>query len=248
MTLISTLNDGAHKKLEREVQLATRNATSLEGAAQAYVSFLYHELKESVVLTRLFATVPFGGLPPARTDFVSKLAASAGVSDKLSSDTLVLSLLGTCGQEPQWSDPMKSQGHIGIPLATSAFVDAIPMMSRLLHQLGAGVDWIDRKDTSIVARALGMLGGLFFVQDASTEVDSQGRKIIAAQPFVQAYGVKSVFGFGGGYSDSQVFIVGIHFLRETIDVATAERFLSHVNRFKVSTMDIVRRSAVFAAS
>ncbi|MBI5535726.1 MAG: hypothetical protein HY898_23545 [Deltaproteobacteria bacterium] len=248
MAAIHTLDDGAYKRLEREIQQVTRGKDTLEAAAKAYSTFMYGELKDSIVLTRLFATVPFEQLPPKRAEFVTNLAASNGVADKLDKDTLVLSLLGTCGQEPEWAQPSTSKGHLGIPLASSSFIEAIPMMSRLLHQLGAGVDWIDRKDTSIVARALGMLGGVFYVQDASTELDAQGRKIIAGQQFVEAYHVKSVFGFGGGYSGTQIFIVGISFLRDSIDKATAERFLSHVNRIKASTMDVVSSGALFDPS
>jgi hypothetical protein len=121
------------------------------------------------------------------------------------------------------------------------------MVSRLLHQLGAGVDWIDQRDTSIVARALGLVGGVFFVQDAESEVDAQGRKIIPAQEFVSKYGVKSVFGFGGGYAGTQVFVISINFLRDSIERPVAERFLGHVDRFKVSTADVVRRRALFDA-
>lgn len=247
MTAITSLGDDGYKRVERQVQLVGRGKPTLEAAARAYSALLYEEFKESVVLSRLFATVPKRDLPASRAKFVDALARSAGVADTIDDTTLVLSLLGTAGSEPEWSDVTKSRGHVGIPLVSAAFVDAIPMVSRLLHQLGAGVDWIDRKDTSIVARALGLVGGVFFVQDAASEVDAQNRKVIAAQDFVAKYGVQSVFGFGGGYAGTQVFVVSITFLRDQIDKAVAERFLAHVDRFKVSTADAVRRNALFDA-
>ena len=224
-----------------------RGKDSLEAAAKAYCSLIYNSLKESVVLTRVFATIARRDLPPARAKFVQNLAESAGVSDRIEDSTLVLTLLGSDGDRADWKDPARSKGHVGIPLASSAFVEAIPMVSRLLHQLGAGVDWIDQKDTTIVARALGMLGGVFFVRDEPTEVDAQGRKIIAAQDFVATHGIKSVFGFGGGYSGTQVFVVSITFLRDAIDPSLAERFLGHMDRFKVSTLEVVKRNALFDA-
>jgi hypothetical protein len=247
MVAIAAFDDSGFKKLEREIQQATRGKKNLQEAAQTYTALLYEQLKESLILSRVFATVPFASLTPARARFAKDLATANGVGDKLTDDTLVLSLLGTSGVEADWNDPMKSNGHIGIPLVSSAFVEAIPMVSRLLHQMGAGVEWIDRKDTSIVARALGMLGGVFYVQSAASELDAQGRKIIAAQPFVESYGVKSVFGFGGGYAGTQFFLVSINFLRDTIEKPTAERFLGHVNRFKASTMELASGNALFTA-
>jgi hypothetical protein len=247
MTQISKMNEDQHRNLGREIQLAARGKRTLEEAARAYTSLLFAELKESVLLTRLFATTQNCDLPSARAQFVHALSESAGVSGAVNDGTLVLNLLGTAGEEPDWMEPMKSKGHVGIPLVSSAFVGSIPMMSRLLHQLGAGIDWIDQKDTSMVARALGMMGGVFFVEDAETEVDSQGRKVIAAQDFVKRYGVKSVFGFGGGYAGTQTFLVVINFLRDKIDKQTAERFLSGIDRFKASTIDQVRQKAVFQA-
>lgn len=247
MTRIANMSREQHMRLGREVQLAGRGKPSLEEAARTYTSLLFDQLKESIILTRLFATAPNHELPASRAKFVRTLAESAGVFGAVTDATLVLNLLATAGDEPNWMDVTKSKGHVAIPLATSAFIASIPMMSRLLHQLGAGIDWIDQKDTSIVARALGMMGGVFFVEDASTEVDSQGRKVISAQDFVAKYGVKSAFGFGGGYSGTQTFIVVINFLRDKIDQATAEHFLAGIDRFKASTIDVVRQKAIFQA-
>src|SRR5512144_2112177 len=98
-----------------------------------------------------------------------------------------------------WNDRRNSQGHVGIPLATSDFIEAIPMMSRLLKELGMGLDWIDSNDTSMVARALGSSSGLFYVPDAALEIDAKGRKVIAGQDFVKTHGVKTVFGMGGAF-------------------------------------------------
>lgn len=247
MTHIAKMTEDDHRRLAREIQLCSRGKATLEEAAQAYTSLLFGELKESILLTRLFATTPASALPPSRATFVRSLAESAGVAGSLDESTLVLNLLGTAGDEPDWMDVSKSKGHTGIPLASSTFIGSIPMMSRLLHQLGAGIDWIDQKDMSIIARALGMMGGVFYVEDAASEVDAQGRKVISAQEFVKRYGVKSAFGFGGGYAGTQTFIVLVNFLREKIDQRTAERFLTGIDRFKASTVESVKRRAIFQA-
>ncbi len=141
--------------------------------------------------------------------------------------------------------PQKIKSHIGIPLVSAAFIDAIPMMSCLLRQLGMGLDWIDSADTSLVKHTIGSMSGVFFVPDAATEVDHHGRKIIAAQDFVAAHKVKSVFGFGGGYLGTPTFAVTIIFLRETITQDKARQFAAGMAFFKGSTVDLVKQK-IFA--
>jgi len=93
---------------------------------------MYDEFEESIVLARLFATVPFGELPAYNQEFVNKLADSTGITQLINDKTYILSLLGTHGVEENWNARLNSQGHIGIPLASADFIDSIPMMSRLL--------------------------------------------------------------------------------------------------------------------
>src|SRR5262249_49152173 len=87
MRHIVNLSDDEHKKLERDVQLAGRGKATLEAAARAYTSLMYEELEGSIVLTRLFATVPRRALTPSRARFASSLAESAGVSGSFDDST-----------------------------------------------------------------------------------------------------------------------------------------------------------------
>lgn len=156
--------------------------------------------------------------------------------------------LGTGGDEPEWGDRRKSEGHIGIPLASADFIDQIPMMSRLLKQLGVSLDWIERGDTAIVGKSMGSMGGCFYVRDAATEIDAHGRKIITAQDFVERRHVKTVFGVGAGFMGSPVYLVTIAFCREELGPEHAERFMSHLGRMKVTTADLVKRERYFIES
>ncbi len=63
---------------------------------------------------------------------------------------MVLSLLGTRGEDMRWNDRRNSQGHVGIPLVSADFIDAIPMMSRLLKELGLDLNWIASDDTESI--------------------------------------------------------------------------------------------------
>ena len=53
--------------------------------------------------------------------------------------------------------------------------------------------------------------GMFFIDDAAVDEDEQGRKIIAAQDFVEEHNIKSVFGFGGQASSDGSYCVVVVF-------------------------------------
>ena len=229
------------KDFQEKLRETVSELGSFEEAAQHYTTAMYGTFKDSIVLVRLFATVPYEQLPKQNQAFVDGLASSKGVGKSIHDQTLVLSLLGTSGEMRTWNDPKDSQGHVGIPLVSAAFIDAIPMMSRLLKQLGLGLDWIDSDDTDLVKHTIGSMTGVFFVPDATSEVDHQRRKIIAAQDFVKAHKVKTVFGFGGGYLGTSTFAVTIMFLRDAIDETKARQFAAGMAFFKAITADLVKK-------
>jgi hypothetical protein len=244
MTTISQLDKHGRLQLERQFQRAISGATSLESAAQVYARMVYEALHSSIVLLRVFATVPARDLPAPNRAFVARLAESAG--HQLHDDTLVLSLLGTMGLEAEWCDRRRSTSHIGIPLVSREFVTQIPMISRLLQQLGIELDWFDRRDTAIVGRTFGLQSGVFYVEDAAEAVDLQGRNIITAQEFVTNYGVRTVYGVGGGYVGTPVYTTIITFCREHVGRAQAEDFRTHIDRFKAETEVLARQGHIFA--
>ena len=246
MGLISKLSLQDLIKLQDKIAEQVSGCAALEDAAQQYMSILYETLSESIVLVRLFAVIPFGELPETNREFVTSLAESAGISELIRDQTLVLSLLGSRGHKPEWNDRRNSQGHVGIPLASSDFIDRIPMMSRLLKQMGAGIDSIDANDTELVAKTFESLSGVFHVRDAVTEVDNQGRKIIAAQDFVEAENIKTVFGIGGCYLGTSLFFTTIVFVREFLEKDMVERFMLQANKFKTATLDFVDDGKIFA--
>lgn len=232
MGRMDEFSSAALRELSARLKQRLDKANTLEGAAQEFVEGLYDTFRDSIVLTRLFATFRMSELPTNLQDFARGLAQNASVA--LPPDAFVLTLLGTTGDNGAWRSRRSSVGHRAIPLVSSDFVDAIPMISALLEQLGFDFGWI-RGAPEIVASKIGQLGGTFYVEDASTAVDSRNRKIISAQDFVSHYGVKSVVGFGGGYAVCSRFVVTICFLRETITKNTATRFQGLVNDFKGKT-------------
>ena len=233
-------------ELWTKVESRVKQSKSLEEAAQALATALHTQFQESVVLARVYFTVPFGALPATNKAFVQKLAESAEAASDLKATTPVLSLIGTAGQEVGWNDRRKSKDHVGIPLTSSAFVDAIPMISRLLKELGVPLDWVDTQDAEIVKK-MDRAAGLFFVENAAEATDHQGRKIIPAQDFVSGHNVKTVFGVGGGYAGGQIVVV-VAFCRDLIPRASAERFVALRDAFKGNTSSLVETAKVFSAA
>jgi hypothetical protein len=170
-----------------------------------------------------------------------------GQASALRPDTPVLSLLGTRGARPEWNSRHHSKGHIGIPLASAEFVDAIPMIASLIKELGVAIVQDPAVETTIVTHRLGNAAGLFYVPDASTATDSHGRRIIAAADFVAEHEVKTVFGFGGVYALTRTFVVAVVFARDTVARLQAERFMRLANLFKAVTMRLVARKQFFTA-
>lgn len=227
-----------------ELEPRVERATVLEEAAQELVTALQTKFDESVVIARTFVTVPFENLPPSNKEFVINLAKSAGAEADLKDTTPVLSLIGTYGQEANWKDRHKSKGHIGIPLISSAFVGAIPMISRLLNELGVPLEWTDSHDAKVIIKTIGSSTGLFFVEDAASAMDSQGRKVIVAQDFVSDYKVRSVFGTGGAYLSGQMLVL-VLFCRDVLSRNITEQFMEVANLFKAKTLSLATPTTVF---
>lgn len=221
-----------------------RDAQRLEPAAQTLVDAVYRRFEESVVLARMFVTVPFDSLPPSNRHFAKRQADKAEEAGSLRTVTPVLSLIGTCGQEPSWNDRRRSNNHIGIPLISSVFVDGIPMISRLLKELGVPLDWVDSQDSTMIEKTMGRSAGLFFVGDAAQATDQRGRKIIVAQDFVETYGVKAVFGIGGAYVGGQIVVLVV-FCRGDVPRHAAESFLSLTALFKNKTAGLIGEGRIF---
>ncbi len=227
-----------------EVTVRVKGCRTLEDAAQKVTDVLYEKCSDSVILVRLFATVPFGALPAANRSFVETLANRHNISKLITYETPVLSLLGTRGIKPAWNDRRQSAGHVGIPLASAAFIDRIPMMSRLAKEVGLDMDWIDRK-AAIAIKTYAGVSGVFYVSDAEAAVDDQGRKIITAQDFVHDYKVKTVFGLATHYTSSATFLTLIAFCRESIEKSRVEQFLPLISHIKAGTTSLVSAKAIF---
>jgi hypothetical protein len=210
--------------------------------ATAVVAELYEKFEESLVMARAFLTVPYEILPERQRQFATNLAQSVQLENLLGLHTPVHCLLASRGQSREWNDPHESRGHVAIPLLCETFVSSIPMMSRLLKELGLPLSWVQDPGAAMERQMLGSEVGVFFVADPTNATDELGRKIISAQDFVTSHSVRSVFAVGGVMFGGAVFVL-VFFGKDSIESRTARAFMpiiNHVKGFLISRCSMLR--------
>ncbi|MBI5207568.1 MAG: hypothetical protein HY934_07225 [Candidatus Firestonebacteria bacterium] len=222
------------------------NCSCVEHTAQKFVETVYNEFKESIVLLRVFISIPYAKLPPFNQKFVINLANKIGVNLELKDNTPVLSLIGTHGENSEWNDRRNSKGHIGIPLVSDNFIESVPMLSRLFKDLGLNLNWLKDLGGGMEIKTDTDISGIFFVSDAKESIDSKNRKIIPMQDFVKEYNVGTVFGIGGKYMLVEKNIVAaIFFTRDKLSKENVELFEPMINCFKTASVGLVRQQKIF---
>ncbi len=192
---------------------------------------MFAMFEESLVLARAFLTIPYRLLPPRQQAAALTLATSVHLESLLGPSTPVLCLLASGGEIPAWNDPKSSRGHVAIPLLSDDFVASIPMISRLLKELGLPLSWVQDTGAATDRQMFGAEVGVFLVADAASALDDRGRQIIPAQDFVAAHSVRSVFAVGGMVFGGTALIL-VFFSRDTLDLRTARAFMPLVNQIK----------------
>lgn len=241
----SSMDRDAFQAWEQRLPSIIKDRSSVEEVGQVLATDIYDTFRDSVVLARFFATIPLRKLPEENRRFASDLAAARNASGQLREETLVLSLLGTAGDKPEWNDRRSSVGHVGIPLISSDFIETIPMIARLLKDMGVSLSGMSGSAPGIETRTFGKLGGLFYVEDAGTAVDQSGRKIISAQDFVEEHGIKTVFGTAGLFFMAKMFVTLIVFTRHTISRDMARNFMPIGGVVTALTSGLVNRGMLF---
>jgi signal transduction histidine kinase/DNA-binding response OmpR family regulator len=179
-------------------RLGTQSFDDL-GFCDALVRYLRQRLVDdegdpALVLARFFRTCTYSEL-----DDDLRAIVSSGVPHPTPA-MKCLRILASVGDEPSWNDIQQSVGHRVIPLPSEEAVERLPMIARLIRQLGLDVAGLLQSDPQLVLRD--MQTGVFHVEEA------RGSRHIPAQTeFVERYGVRSVVGFGDVLPDGNVFAV-----------------------------------------
>ena len=193
---------------------------SMEETANRIVRYIYDQLgagdsgERACVLVRFYKTHPYGGLSSDLQAFAKGILGEEAGSD----DMKCLTLLATVGQNAKWNSRANSEGHKAIPLPSEDFVGRIPMISRLVTQLGLELRQLLRPDPAILVDLHERTYNVFHVEEAV------GSPYIPAQAdFVIPYGVRAVLGFGGILETGDLYAV-ILFSKTLVSRAVAERF------------------------
>ena len=133
---------------------APSGAGSMEGAARAVVQHLYDNLLDketgdrSSVLVRFYKTHPYAALPAEARSFADR--SLTGVHD--AATLRCLTMLASAGVEDAWNDPRTSESHRAIPLPSTDAVARLPMIQRLIADLGVDVSTVVAPSPRMVAR------------------------------------------------------------------------------------------------
>lgn len=238
--------------LKTQIEQILEQCRSLEEAAQTFTNLLFEEFEESLVLMRFFATIPYNELPPAYQSVVNILVNPEQSAPVLRKDTPVLTLLGTRGGE---EDLRNTRHAFGIPLASTDFVESIPIVSQLLQEIGFDLNWKKKQrnliqELDVETDSTGFMAGMLYVPDAQHAVNGNGAKLLHMVDQLPLYSLESVsdvntiFGIGGAYIHGP-FIAAIFFSREQLEKTQVELLMPLANYFKTSTLKLVIHNKLF---
>jgi hypothetical protein len=204
-------------------QLRRCNARSSRqhDAAQCVAEYLYDIFRDPITntpncaLVRCFQTHPYFDLPIEMQAVAGRLLGDRDPARGLR----CLTLLGTRGIEVRWNRPEASLNHQVIPLTGIDTVGGMPMVVRLLEQMGLeAVDIVGAKTKRLMDASQYRNFGVFHVETAlgSAHIPNQ-------QTFVEQYGIRSVVGMGGLLPSGEIFAV-ILFARVVISPEVAALF------------------------
>ena len=217
-------------------------------AAQAFVTIIYEHFRESLVLLRLFATVPYGELPLPEREFVDRRAEAAGIGHLVTGRTPILTWLGSRGENADWQEREKSQRFRCIPLASGTFVASLSMLSAQFRAISFDPDFVDRWEAAFAGAGAGRYAGMLHVVDAAADRDEQGRMVVPMQEFVAAHRVRTVLGFGESYGSHPGLLTLFAFANETIGRTAAEPLALLLAAYRDFTEEMAARGHVFAAT
>jgi hypothetical protein len=202
-----------------ELRRATKEAPTMEDAAQRVCRVLYDELvgsdgSRACVLVRCYKTHPYEKLEPELQSF-ARAALKGRTPD---AGMRCLTLLGTVGDVTEWNSRRTSVGHQAVPLASVEVIEKAPMIAQLIRQFGLDLAHVVQPTTDLIRSLAGKTYGVFHVPEAI------GSEYVPAQEeFVKKYSVRSVVGFGGSLPSGDLFAV-ILFARVPVSTETADRF------------------------
>lgn len=248
MELLSALEPDAFREAGARARALGPFACAAQ-AAQAVADAAYERLGGSLVLLRVFTTLPFAALPAPDRDLVRRKCEEKALLGALRQGTPVLTLLGTRGRNPDWDDRARSQRFRCIPLVSAAYVAAHSMLELQLRAMRFDPGLVDRWDEEVVARGRAdRFSGLLYVRDAATDRDEQGRPAVPGQAFVAEHGVKTVAGCGAGYARHPALATLFAFASEHLEREHVEPFTTLLDAHRELSEPLLAAGALFPSA
>ncbi len=227
-------------ELSQFIKEKCKDMSSFEEVAQELVKILFQAFitdsgNSAIVLNRFFKSCSYNDLPNDIQSYIQHK------EDKeiIPTENKYLTLLGTWGDLEEWRYRKKSKNYKAFPLNDPHVLDKFPMLSAVFDQIGFNLPDIAVPDKSIIVDRQDTEYGFFFVKDA------RGSKKIPKQAeFVELFGVKSAFGFGGSYRNNNIYAV-IVFSRESISNKITKLFLSLNPAIKLLTLRHEMTGSIF---
>jgi hypothetical protein len=232
--------------LRSRVEDELKESGSFQQASQKFIDILYEELIASAVLFRIFATVELEKLQGKERDFALELARTRGFDSELKPKTPVVALLGSRGKRPQWNHRLRSERHLAIPLTSASFIKTIPMVSRLMGDMGTGLAWVQKQERQMIVTSMGQMARVLYVRDALETRTGDGFDVIPDRSFVTENRVRTVLGLGGAYLNGTIVAV-VLFTSELVPQDRVEKLMPVMHGFKIATMKAVMQGKIFPA-
>ena len=181
------------------IRAMSDEASSREDVANQLVRFFYDHLKDkdgkpALSLVRCFETHAVDELSDEDRAVVQSLLPDPNPESKC------LKLIATAGEKEQWNDTTLSESHRVIPLPSEAAVQRLPMIARLIRELGLNVGGVVSADANRIVETVDTK--VFHVPEAKGCPD-----IPAQDEFVIPFGIRSVVGFGDLLPNGNLFAV-----------------------------------------
>ncbi|MGA3209048.1 MAG: hypothetical protein ABSE05_14670 [Syntrophales bacterium] len=220
---------------------------AVEKVAQAFIDIVYEHFQKSLLLLRLFSSLPYSALPTQDQQLVNKKANDSGTMHLLKDRTPILTLLATRGQKPDWNERDKSQGFRCIPLVSRKYGASLSMLSMQFKSMNFDFSQFDDWNALIVKRGRAdQYSGILYVREAGTDKDDQNRMVVPRQEFVADYGVKTALGFGGGYTSHPTIIILFAFTNEILSRPAAEPFTQLLEAYRSVSGKLIENGRIFA--
>jgi hypothetical protein len=240
---LAGLSEAEVAKCGGRLEACGAGAPHMEDAANKIVRHLYENLtdeqtgQKACAMVRFYKTHRYSELDPGLQEFARGILGDVAASPEMR----CLTLLATAGEESEWNSRANSAGHKAIPLPSEDFVAKIPMIARLINQLGLELSAVLKPDPAIMVDLQEKTYNVFHVPEAV------GSPYIPAQnDFVIPHGVRSVVGFGGVLPSGELYVV-ILFAKVQIPRATADRFKALAANVKTAVAPFAGK-AVFAGA